>query len=691
MTLTTYVAGFATLAVIAASLALCAVTLRRRWLSGWTGAPARLAEIIVALGLFVVMSEWLGTLGLFRRIPLVLTASAIGIGSLVFMKVAPPPRRKSGRPLVGATPPWAPYAGGLLILTVLLAWTAYVRDSYQTGILGVDSLQYHLPFAARYAQTAYVSRLNFVWFDPVTSFYPNNAELFHAVGMIAFTRDVASPLINLFWLALAFLAAWVLGRPAGVGHLTVGATALVFAAPLTAGTQAGSALNDTAAVALVLAAIALLAQGDRGGGVIAIAGLAAGLAVGTKLSALAPVLVLTLAVCLVRRNRRASISLVWIGAAAVGGCYWYVRNLIHTGSPIPVLALPGLHSVRLPSIQAYGHSVSEYLDDWHFWTTTARTGLRGVFGTAFPVVVLLAGAGILSGVITLTRGRRDVERPDSAAIVRSLSQILLIVALGAGTAYVFTPASAYGPLGNPYLFGPGLRYGFVALLAALFLTALATVGRRPLWAALLMCITLAATLFELHTGIAGAPSPLASRPRAVVAAVAIWLGAAALMRQRRAHTNRRLLPVACSVVVVTLVGVVGLHVSNTYLHQRYKRYPLWAWARTVQHARIAVVGYSAQYPLTGLDLSNWVQYLGRPGSDGAFASYRDCNQFRSALHSGRYEFLVVGDEKWGLEAAPEQRWASSDPSTERLLQDTNRGIDTTVYRVKPPVGSQRCT
>ena len=52
-------------------------------------------------------------------------------------------------------------------------------------------------------------------------FYPANSELLHAAGMVIIGRDVLSPLLNLGWSALALLASWCLGRPWGVGGLSV--------------------------------------------------------------------------------------------------------------------------------------------------------------------------------------------------------------------------------------------------------------------------------------------------------------------------------------------------------------------------------------------------------------------------------------------------------------------------------------
>jgi hypothetical protein len=575
----------------------------------------------------------------------------------------------------------------LIVAVVTLAWTGYVRDAYHVGILGDDSLQYHLPLAARFAQTGYVSRLNFVWLDPVTSFYPNNAELFHAVGMVSFGRDVLSPIINILWLLLAFLAAWVLGSPFGVGHLTIGMTALVLASPLTAASQSGSAMNDTAVIALVLASIALPAQGDRRFGVLAVAGAAAGLAVGTKLTAIAPVLAVTVGFLILRRNRRLRVVAVWAAGLAAGSGYWFVRNLVRTESPIPILRIPGFRSVRVPSIDAYGRTVGDYLYDGHFWRTVVPDGLRQVFGPPYPVVIVLVAVGFVLGIASLIRGREHGARALVASSERDLTVTLVTTGLIAGAAYVVTPASAYGPARNPYLFGASVRYAFPAALASLFLLALATVKWRRVSSGAITVIVLGVLAFELGSTFRDLPNPLWSRPRALVAAVVLWAVGTAVARRHGEIDPGKLRGTVAAAALAVIVVVAGYPVGNAYLRHRYTNTRLWAWARTAHHARIAVVGSAAQYPLTGLDLSNRVEYLGRRGRAGSFASYRDCPRFRSALRAGNYDYLVAGTEKWDLEPAPEQRWEAHDPAVTPILHDRREGLDSTLFRINRSGGT----
>ncbi len=116
-------------------------------------------------------------------------------------------------------------------------------------------------------------------------------------------------MINLGWLALALLAAWCLGRPWGVGGLAVLGAFVVLDAGVFAD-QAGDARNDAMAVALILAAAALLAQRPAA---VATSALAAGMALGTRLTSLVPVAALTVGViALARPGGRLRTAAIWI-------------------------------------------------------------------------------------------------------------------------------------------------------------------------------------------------------------------------------------------------------------------------------------------------------------------------------------------------------------------------------------------
>ena len=73
-----------------------------------------------------------------------------------------------------------------------------------TGMTGFDSTWYHGPFAAGFFQSGDTWSLHFIAPQFLAWFYPANSEVLHAVGMLAFDRDLLSPLLNLGW----FVGAW---------------------------------------------------------------------------------------------------------------------------------------------------------------------------------------------------------------------------------------------------------------------------------------------------------------------------------------------------------------------------------------------------------------------------------------------------------------------------------------------------
>ena len=92
-----------------------------------------------------------------------------------------------------------------------------VRDSARHGMTGFDSTWYHGPFAAGFFQSGNTWDLHFIAPQFLAWFYPANAEIFHAVGMLAFDRDLLSPLLNLGWFVGCLFACWCIGRPYRVG------------------------------------------------------------------------------------------------------------------------------------------------------------------------------------------------------------------------------------------------------------------------------------------------------------------------------------------------------------------------------------------------------------------------------------------------------------------------------------------
>src|SRR5947199_7620449 len=94
-------------------------------------------------------------------------------------------------------------------------------------------------------------------------FYPKSSELIHGTAIVLFKSDWLSPLINLFWLAIALLAAFCVGRPYKVGPATLVAAAIVLDSGVMIETQPGEGRNDIMGLAFLLAFVAFLINGHQ--------------------------------------------------------------------------------------------------------------------------------------------------------------------------------------------------------------------------------------------------------------------------------------------------------------------------------------------------------------------------------------------------------------------------------------------
>ncbi len=204
-------------------------------------------------------------------------------------------------------------------------------------------------------------------------------------------------------------------------------------------------------------------QRTASAGALILAGLAAGLAAGTKLNFLAPA---------ARPGRRAGADRAARASAGgrwprrapalAGGGYWYLRNLVHAGNPLPWVKHLGPLTCRRPTRRGgrEGHSVLHYLTDGWVWSDWFLPGpARG----PRPALAGAAGAARWPGSVCLRRGAEP-----GAARRRRWSA-------GAALAWLVAPTSASGPEACRAGFVSGLRYLAPALALGLALLPLASV------------------------------------------------------------------------------------------------------------------------------------------------------------------------------------------------------------------------
>ena len=713
-----YLLSVLLLAAVGGSIGFSAYRLRCHLLPAWTGAPARLVEAILAVALLIWLCELLGVLGILYASTLVAESLLLVAGVAAWTANAAPagggaggtvPEDASATAGGGGSPAPTEPAGGdvmslvavAVVFVVFAHWGLSAKPSLDHGISNFDSLWYHMPFAAHIAQTHSVT--GFLHTDTVYTnwFYPQNSELLHGAGILLTGRDTLSIFVNFAWLALAFLAAWCVGLPYGRAPLTTIAAAVVLESPTLVELEPGQAKNDVMALALLLAAVAILLNAAAAGAgpagkarriepgwALAAAGLAVGLAAGTRDTALpiaAALGVVAIALAPAGR-RRAAVAWLLIPALVAGG-FWYLRNLIAVGNPIPQLKSLGPLSLPHPEQLQSGrpdHMIAHYLFDGAIWRDWFVPALEFTLGDLWPL--LLAGA-LAGATLAIVRGRDRALRWLGAAVLFGF------------LAYLLTPYSAGGPEGSPVEFLFNVRFLAPALLLGLLLLAFAREleSRAAQW-------VLAAALVAVIV-LGDDPAAVLHDPGRsfglVLAVLVVGFPALFLLGHGLGESGRVI--AAAFAGLLLIAAIAGYPLQRHYLSGRYASgsglpgYGLdsaYIWARSVSDSRIAVAGTVAgiqSYGLYGAGLSNRVVYLGEDGPHGAFNPLPDCPSFRAAVNAADPDYLVTAPDldfivRGRLLASPEAGWLAGSNAVEPLESEG----EVTVWRVTGDLDPSAC-
>ena len=761
MTTSQYLLGVLELAVIASALGLGAFYLRALLVPAWTGALARLAEFVIALSALIVIAELLGLFKLLEEIPLVLACVAAGLCGAFWA-------RRRGAHAEPESPAVKPTTAMLIVAVfaagvVVAHWAEPTWEAIDTGMYYQDTTWYHMSFSGKFAQTGEVGPLHFT--DPlklVAWFYPQNSELLHGVGIVAMDTDLLSPLVNLGWLAASLLAAWCIGRPFAVGAVTVLGAAVVLDSEMLVASQAGNAPNDIAGVFFLLALLAFLVNGAAtaraapalagapsgsrvragsgakdakpgfdpqadaehpqqgvvtgvpvegdprvlagiGAGPLFLGGLAAGLGIGTKITLLAALGVLTIGIAVLagRRDWLRALA-IWLGAMLITSGFWYGRNLWHAVNPFPQIEKLG--PINLPGPDQGGfyprqpHSLSEYYNDVGVWKDFFVPVLENRLGPLWPAILALVGAGLVGALVW--GGSR-------------LMRLLAITGLVAGIAYVFTPLTASGGLGEPTGFDANLRYVGPALIISVVLVPLIPAMRRPPWPWILigafgLLLLQGAFLSNSDLGLTIPQSwDYGHHDESLELALLVVGVPALIVAAARTQVTRWAL-VAFGGVALVLTVILGDTQRKEYLDERYEAAlapalttgfrstpqwrPIQQFGKDTTDARIGVVGRASafgQYFFYGDDLSNHVQYLGEELRRGTFRQITSCAKLRREINEGGYDYVITTPRIRREEVKPpESLWVGADASTEVVVKSDPARIFAVTGELDPAACAQ---
>ena len=474
-----------------------------------------------------------------------------------------------------------------------------VRLRLDTGMTGFDCTWYHGPFAAGFFQSGDTWGLHYIAPQFLAWFYPANSEIFHAVGMNAFDRDILSPLLNLGWFVGCLLACWCIGGPPGRALVT---------GPRSGRAQRAGALRPGGRGAQRPRRHLLPARRDRdrpqrrapgrageqGGplstGALALVGLAAGLAAGTKLNFLLPARSSSSGS---PRSRRGGGGAPW--AAAGWGRWPAVATGTCATSSTQATRCPGSTTsarsrCRLPTRRSAAAKPTASSAT----SPTARSGRTGSCpastmgsGSLWPLLLAAALAGLCS------------PRPRARSV-------------GAGC----DPVLPSRPVGrSPPSPGWSLRPRPPAPRACPTASSPASATSRP---ALVLGLALLPTALTCDRGSSGCSAGRwASEPAGVDSAALVGRPGGEGLAPGAARSP-------------SLAVAIGYPVQRHYLRDRYAD-PTLHHARprrriqmgdAVSGARIATTS-TRQYPLFGTDLSNRVEFVGEERPHGGFVAPAD--------------------------------------------------------------------
>lgn len=323
----------------------CALGARLLAALALTSTPIEQVALSVALGLGALstISVGLGLLGLYRPPVLFVLLAGLALWLRHDLRALLSGVRSLGtvaRHTLGTAPRGAPALAILLTLGVGAELLGALTPPHH-----FDALAYHLTAPARFLLTGRIVPLPDVLYGNL----PLGVELLYGFGL-AFGSSAFAQLLHLAFRGLTALALWATARRYCDRPTAWLAVALFLATPLVLVWARVANVDLALAAFLLLATLATLRAGDgatEGRRWVLLAGLFAGLALGTKYQALfaVPILGVLLAVDASRSRSgwRELLARVggFCGVAMLLAAPWYLKNWLLLGNPLWPLFIGG--------------------------------------------------------------------------------------------------------------------------------------------------------------------------------------------------------------------------------------------------------------------------------------------------------------------------------------------------------------
>ncbi len=705
-----------------------------------------LAAAVLALSWCVLGLELLGSVGQLASLPLLGWTAILFVFALGVRTSRPRPQSVGDSDL-GERSPWE---ASSIVAAALVLWPAVVLGM-QSLLMAVkvvsDGPIYHLYFAIRWWKEGSLIFVPAPFGENAATYFPANGDLWFTWLITTFGSDHPARVGQVPFLGLAGLSAFGIATRLGAGRNSamIASCWFVSLVPLLLFTFEPNV--DTIFVANYLAAVYFLLRsltGLSGPSGPLLAGLAAGLALGTKpvgLVFVAPLLLLALIGLWLSSGPRREVlkasALLTLGTILTSA-FWYLRNTLITGNPLYPLHVTLLGFTVFPGCyDATAMRASIYYMPVTAWRALVDTLLAVVD----PRFLLFWFPAILGGWAWGSRSRGVRDRWVWAMAGLALLNIALY--------WIFVPyrtqqrfmLHAFGlaatPLARMFDRSRALRISATILLALHVLTA-------ETWPFAAREQDIPWDLESFIPNVVPPPLPVVRLIEKIIEGkevmpavngllIYLAMGACAVMtvwslsREGRPFHRKS---VRGAILVVATSGLVGLAtlasgvVGADPRQHHYPSYPdfLAGWLQLEARSgtggtRVAYAGTNIPYYLFGTHLRNDVRYVNvdhhvnwllhdyqraaqaqgkplwpnsRPGWDRIQPSYQD---WLENLRSNRISLLVVtvvnsGEGSHNVADAEkfpiERRWADSHPDDFEILYGAaERDRFFRLYRLRP--------